>query len=84
MKRKIRYTDDQGEIRGKLKIVEDFLPSPEELAAEFNHEKITLNVSRKSLDFFRTAARKNGVKYQQLMRAALDSYAKTHRLKLRA
>ncbi|MFZ5807469.1 MAG: CopG family transcriptional regulator [Verrucomicrobiota bacterium] len=84
MKRKIRYTDDQGEVVGRLKVIPDFLPSPQELASGMDHEKITLNVSRRSLNFFKSAARKTGVKYQRLMRAAIDSYVDAHRLKLRS
>jgi hypothetical protein len=48
MSTKIKYTD---EPLGDVKVISDFLPSPAELA--FNEEgvKITLALSKKSVDF---------------------------------
>jgi len=49
MKTKIKYTN---EPLGDVKVIADFLPSPAELA--FNEEgvKVTLALSKKSIDFF--------------------------------
>ena len=49
MKTKIKYTD---ESLGDVKVIADFLPSPAELS--FNEEavKVTLALSKKSIDFF--------------------------------
>lgn len=45
----IKYTN---EPLGKIKVIKDFLPTPAELS--FNEEavKITLALSKKSIDFF--------------------------------
>jgi len=71
-KRKIRYTN---EPLGKIKIISDFLPSPEELVLREETVKITLSVTKKSLNFFKKEAELHHTGYQTLMRALLDCYA---------
>ena len=68
---KINYTD---EPLGDVKVIADFLPSPAELA--FNEEgiKITLALSKKSIDFFKSEAAKNHTQYQRMIRRLLDAY----------
>ena len=75
MSKKIIYTD---EPIGKIKIVSDFLPSPAELA--FNEEvvKVTLALSKKSIDFFKSEAAKNHTQYQRMIRRLVDSYVDAH------
>ncbi len=75
MSKKIIYTD---EPIGKIKIVPDFLPSPAELA--FNEEavKVTLALSKKSIDFFKSEAAKNHTQYQRMIRRLVDSYVDAH------
>lgn len=48
MSKKIKYTD--GEI-GTVKIVQDFLPSPKELLLKDDSVKITISLSKESIDF---------------------------------
>jgi hypothetical protein len=48
MKGKIKYTD---EPIGKVKVVPDFLPSPEELALKDETVKVTIALSKTSIDF---------------------------------
>ncbi len=50
MKRKIKYTD---EPLGKLKVVDDFLPPPEELVFKEENIKITMLLSKSSVEFSR-------------------------------
>ena len=71
MKKKIKYSNDN---IGKLEIVDDFLPKPEELV--FNEEivKVTLNLNRSSIDFFKKIAKEHGSQYQKVIRNLLDSY----------
>ena len=69
--RTVRYT--AGEI-GRLRVVEDFLPPPEELVPRDDHVKVTLSLSRRSLDFFKREAKKRGVPYQRMIRALVDRY----------
>jgi predicted DNA binding CopG/RHH family protein len=75
MSKKIIYTD---EPIGKIKIISDFLPSPAELA--FNEEavKVTLALSKKSIDFFKSEAAKNHTQYQRMIRRLVDSYVDAH------
>ncbi len=75
MTKKIIYTD---EPIGKVKIIPDFLPSPAELA--FNEEavKVTLALSKKSIDFFKSEAAKNHTQYQRMIRRLVDSYVEAH------
>jgi len=72
MKKTINYTE--GEI-GEIEIVKDFLPSPSELARRESNVRVTINLRRSSVDFFKNVARKNKVQYQRVIRALLDTYA---------
>ena len=71
MKKKIKY--DDGEI-GKVEIVKDFLPNPEELVFKEETVKVTLNLSKSSVDFFKKLARRHGSQYQKVIRNLLDNY----------
>ncbi|MBN8995746.1 MAG: hypothetical protein J0H63_12320 [Rhizobiales bacterium] len=68
----VRYT--RGEI-GNLRIVDDFLPSPDELVAVEDNVKVTLTLSRRSLDFFKPEAAARHLPYQRMIRALVDQYA---------
>ena len=70
--RAVRYT--AGEI-GRVRVVEDFLPPPEALVARENNVKVTLSLSRRSVDFFKRAAKSQNVPYQRMIRALVDAYA---------
>lgn len=67
-----KYT--KGEI-GRVKIVADFLPSPDRLVLRENNVKVTLSLSQRSVAFFKQAARRRRVPYQRMIRALVDSYA---------
>ena len=53
--RTVKYTT--GEI-GRVRVVEDFLPAPADLVPREDNVKVTLSLSRRSLDFFKREARK--------------------------
>ena len=72
MKSRIKYVD---EPMGKLKVIRDFLPPPEELALKENKVKITISLSRSSIDFFKKEAKRNRTSYQKMIRRVIDSYA---------
>ncbi len=75
MKKKTLYRDDLGEIVGNLKKVEDFLPTPRELAMSDHITKVTLNLSTRSVDFFKNEADKHSnASYQNMIRKLLDTY----------
>jgi predicted DNA binding CopG/RHH family protein len=71
MSEKIKYTD---EPLGKIKVVRDFLPSPEELAFRDASVKVTLSLSKKSVEFFKAEASKHRTHYQRMIRQLLDAY----------
>ena len=71
-KQKPRYT--AGEI-GRVKLIEDFLPSPDALVAREDNVKVTLGLSRRSVEFFKRAAKQRRVPYQRMIRALVDAYA---------
>lgn len=74
MSAKIKYTDEQ---LGKVEVAEDMLPSPEELAFKEDTVKVTISLSKSSVDFFKREAKKHDTKYQQMIRRLLDAYTRT-------
>ena len=72
MSKRIKYTT--GTI-GNVRIVEDFLPPPSELVVKEDVEKVTIALSKRSVDFFRREAKKHGTQYQRMIRALVDQYA---------
>jgi hypothetical protein len=75
MSGRIRYTN---EPIGDPKVVRDFLPSPEELAFREEDVKITITLSKKSVEFFKSEAAKADTQYQRMIRRLLDSYVDAH------
>ena len=59
---------------GKVTIVDDFLPSPEELVLGEEKQKITITLSKASVDFFKKLAQTKRTKYQPLIRKLLEKY----------
>ena len=75
MKKKIKYTD---EPLGDLRVIEDFLPSPEELAFKEETVKVTIALSKSSVDFFKKEAEKHHTRYQKMIRRLIDHYVSRH------
>lgn len=72
MSAKIRYTD---EPLGEIQVIPDFLPSPAALAfREEEGVKVTLALSKKSVEFFKAEAAKHHTPYQRMIRRLLDAY----------
>jgi hypothetical protein len=71
MSKRIQYSD---EPIGKIKLVPDFLPSPEELALKNEQTKVTISLSSESVAFFKEAAKKHHMQYQKMIRQLLDEY----------
>ena len=65
---------------GELVVVEDFLPSPAEIAKSLKkmRSKITIELTQPTVDFFKEEAKKHRVSYQQMIRSVLDAYAAKH------
>jgi hypothetical protein len=71
MSRKIKYTN---EPLGRVEVIPDILPSPEELAFREEGVKVTLALSKRSVDFFKLEASRHHTPYQRMIRRLLDSY----------
>ncbi len=74
MKEKIKYTDEPME---HVRIVPDFLPSPESLVLKDETVTVTIALSKTSIDFFKKEAKKYNTQYQNIIRKLLDEYT-TH------
>ena len=71
MKKKIKYANEPLE----MEVVEDFLPPPEELVLKQDTVKVTIGLSKPTVDFFKRRARQNHTQYQKMIRRLLDLYA---------
>lgn len=72
MKKRIQYTN---EAMGRVKVVKDFLPPPSQLIVREDSVKVTISLSKSSVDYFKTVAKENRTQYQKLIRRVLDLYA---------
>ena len=72
MKRKIKYTS---EPLGRVEVVADFLPSPDQLVLSDDGVKVTISLSKRSVDFFKAQADRSNTSYQRMIRRLLDAYA---------
>ena len=71
MSKTIKYSN---EPIGDLKIIPDFLPSPEELALKQQNTKVTISLSSESVAYFKDTAKKHHMQYQKIIRQLLDEY----------
>lgn len=72
MKSKIKYTE---EPMGKLKVIEDFLPPPDQLVLKEENVKVTISLKKNSVDFFKKEAKKHRTSYQKMIRQVIDWYS---------
>ncbi len=75
MTNKISYSDGPME---EVRVIDDFLPLPEELAFREETIKVTIALSKASVEFFKVEAAKHQVSYQKMIRRLLDEYAHRH------
>ena len=71
MNKQIQYTD---EPMGDIKVVADFLPSPEKLVLKRENTKVTISLSSESVAYFKAIAKANHTPYQKMIRQLLDEY----------
>jgi hypothetical protein len=64
MSKKIKYTN---EPLGKVEVVADMLPSPEELAFKEDSVKVTISLSKSSVDFLKREAKNQDTNYKQII-----------------
>ncbi|MBF0292620.1 MAG: CopG family transcriptional regulator [Nitrospinae bacterium] len=70
-KKRIEYTDEPLD----LEVITDFLPQPENLVLKDETVKVTISLTRHSVDFFKRQAKRRHVSYQAMIKKALDLYA---------
>lgn len=59
---------------GEYRVVPDFLPPPNELAYRDEGVKVTIALSKRSVEFFKSHAAMNHTQYQRMIRQLLDAY----------
>ena len=76
--RNVKYTD---EPIGKINIIKDFLPSPDQLITKEETVKVTMALTKDSVEFFKAIAQEQHTHYQTMIRALLDQYSEHFRKK---
>jgi hypothetical protein len=72
MTKRIKYTN---EPIGEVRVVRDFLPPPDQLVFREEPVKVTIALSRRSVEFFKSEAARHHTQYQKMIRRLLDQYA---------
>jgi predicted DNA binding CopG/RHH family protein len=72
----VQRTQDQipKHLSEEAKVIQDFLPPPEELAFREEGVKVTIALSKKSVEFFKSEATKHHTQYQRMIRRLIDTY----------
>ena len=70
-RKRVKYTE---EPIGKIKVVKDFLPKPEELVLKEETVKVTISLTKSSIEFFKHEAEKYHTHYQTMIRKLIDQY----------
>jgi predicted DNA binding CopG/RHH family protein len=72
MRKKTKYTN---EPLGELRRIKDFLPPPEALVLKDDKVKVTISLSKESVEFFKREAKRQKTSYQKMIREVVDIYA---------
>ena len=75
MKRRIEYRHEPIDFE----VIDDFLPPPEKLTLKQEKVKVTIALSKESVDFFKKYAKKQHSPYQKMIRRVLDYYVTHYR-----
>ena len=70
-KRGIKYSN---EPIGNVQLVADFLPPPNQLILKEETVKVTLALTKDSVDFFKKVAKEQHTHYQTMIRVLLEQY----------
>jgi len=71
MSAKTKYTNKP---IGEYRVIPDFLPPPDQLAFRDEGVKVTIALSKRSVEFFKSHAARNQTQYQRMIRQLLDAY----------
>lgn len=78
MRKKTAYKSTTADLTDAIlssERIEDFLPSPELLVKKEDNVKITISLSKSSVDFFKEKAKKAGIPYQVMIKTVIDRYS---------
>jgi predicted DNA binding CopG/RHH family protein len=64
---------------GRLKVIKDFLPPPEQLVLKEENVKVTIALNKSSIEFFKREAQRYHTSYQKMIRRLIDLYAAQHK-----
>lgn len=84
IEKRIHYTNAPADIAKSIEnsqIISDFLPPPEALVKKQNVIKVTLSLTSNTVSFFKSAAAKNNVPYQTMIRNLLEDYSQRYSAK---
>jgi predicted DNA binding CopG/RHH family protein len=62
-----------------VRVIRDFLPTPADLVFREEQVKVTIGLSKASVEFFKEEARRHHTQYQRMIRRLLDLYVSQHR-----
>ena len=60
----------------RIAVAGEGLPSPADLVLKEDTIKVTISLSKQSVDFFKDEAKKHGTQYQKMIRKLLDLYVR--------
>lgn len=72
----VKYTD---EPIGEIKMISDLLPPPDQLVLKEETVKVTLALTKESVDFFKRVAKEKHTHYQTMIRTLLEQYTEHYR-----
>jgi predicted DNA binding CopG/RHH family protein len=75
-KRVVKYSD---EPIGDIQIIKDFLSPPHQLLLKEETVKVTLALTKDSVDFFKKVAKEQHTHYQTMIRVLLEQYTEHYR-----
>lgn len=75
MKKRDRFEDAP---KGRLTIIDDFLPPPSQLVRKEDTVKVTSEFTRSSIEFLKKEAKKADVPYEHILRVLVDEYVEQH------
>lgn len=76
MNKKTEIYDENIAPIGAVTRVDDFLPPPAQLVKREEKIKVTLELTKESVDYFKEQAKREHVPYQRMLRGLIDQYAK--------
>jgi hypothetical protein len=80
MKKSARFEDAP---KGKVTIIEDFLPPPSQLVRKQETVKVTSEFTRSSIEFLKHEAQRANVPYEIMLRSLVDKYVEQYKLEQR-